>query len=124
MIYYGYLKFIKGQGFNLPISGEIRDLHSSSLFWYFFGYSHLYLIYIGILECAGGLLLIFKKTWRLGALISLAILGNIMIMDYVYNVGHVKYLITNFTIIITLLIYADKKSFVKAFNELIHSPKK
>lgn len=119
MIHYGWLKFTKGQGFSLPISGEINSLSGASLFWYFFGYSYFYLVYIGILECVAGLLLFFHRTWRLGALLSLTLLGNIAVMDYVYNVGHVKYLVTNFTAILILLIYLDREPFLRAFRALI-----
>ena len=118
LIQYGFLKFFKLQGFSLPVSGDINSVSGAQLFWYFFGYSYVYLIFAGSLECAAGFFLLFKGTWRLGALLAVTLLLNITVMDYVYNVGPVKYLATNLTALFCLLIVVDRQRFIQALREL------
>ena len=115
---YGLTKFFRMQGFDTKLTGEISEVASDDLFWYFFGYSDVYLYYLGTVECLAGLLLFFERTKRLGLLMFLILLGNITLMDFVYNIGPVKYWATFLTIYSAALILLDIKPYERALLAL------
>lgn len=55
--------------------------------WFFFSYSYHYTLIIGVLQCIGGVLLIFNKTKILGHFLLLPILINIVLINYFFNIG-------------------------------------
>lgn len=88
LIHYGFVKFQQSQ-FPFPGYGSLTtplsELGLMRLAWSFFGASHGYNIFIGIAEVAG-VLLLFRKTATLGAMVSLVTAINIMAINYFYNV--------------------------------------
>lgn len=54
--------------------------------WTFMGASMPYTIFSGIAECAAGLLLLFRRTATLGALLSIAVLLNVVVLNFCYDV--------------------------------------
>jgi hypothetical protein len=56
------------------------------LLWTFMGYSAPYRIFTGLAELVGGLLLIFRRTTTLGALVVLAVMANVAMLNYCYDV--------------------------------------
>jgi len=52
-----------------------------TLVWCFFGYSPTYGRFIGALELLAGVLCLVPRTHRLGALLTLGLLGNVAVMD-------------------------------------------
>lgn len=54
--------------------------------WTFMGASMPYTIFSGIAECAAGLLLLFGRTATLGALFSIAVLLNVVVLNFCYDV--------------------------------------
>jgi uncharacterized membrane protein YphA (DoxX/SURF4 family) len=54
--------------------------------WSFMGVSTAYIIFSGAAELAGGLLLLFRRTTSLGALVSFAVLLNIFVLNLCYDV--------------------------------------
>jgi hypothetical protein len=56
------------------------------LLWAFMGASKPYVIFSGLAEVAGGFLLLFRRTALLGGLVSAAVLTNIALMNYCYDV--------------------------------------
>jgi len=88
LIYYGMAKFEQSQ-FQFPdLLDQVTPLSQMTpmgLAWNFFGASKGYNIFMGIAEVCG-ILLLFRRTATLGALITLAISLNIMAINYCYNV--------------------------------------
>lgn len=89
MITYGAAKFAGGQ-FPSPPGNWLLETYGEStpmrLLWTFMGFSQTYSAYAGFAECLGGALLFFRRTTTLGALVSAAVLSNIVMMNFCYDV--------------------------------------
>ena len=57
------------------------------LLWMFMGYSTPYTLFAGAGEVVGGLLLFFRRTTTLGALVTAAVMLQVVMLDYSYNVS-------------------------------------
>src|SRR5205814_673740 len=57
-----------------------------SLLWNFMGSSQPYTIFSGLLELSGAVLLIFRRTALVGALLAGAVLTNVLVLDICYDV--------------------------------------
>ncbi|TDK47923.1 hypothetical protein [Algoriphagus formosus] len=89
LISYGVAKFLEGQ-FAGPsfYSMEILvgDISPMGLAWRFFGYSDTYKIFMGLSEIIAGLLLLIRRTSILGALVSIAVCLNIVLVNFSFDV--------------------------------------
>jgi hypothetical protein len=56
------------------------------MFWTFMGVSMAYTIFSGLAEMVGGLLLAFRRTTLLGALVCIAVLTNVVLLNFCYDV--------------------------------------
>ena len=89
MLSYGSVKIIKLQ---FPAPGPYRllepygDSSPMGLAWTFIGYSKGYNYFTGIAEFACGLLLLFRKTTLLGAVIAFTVIANIAAINYCYDI--------------------------------------
>jgi predicted DCC family thiol-disulfide oxidoreductase YuxK len=89
MLSYGWHKVIPLQ---FPVPGPDRLLMSygdsspMGLLWAFMGASKPYVIFSGLAEVVGGFLLFFRRTAVLGGLVSGAVLTNITLMNFCYDV--------------------------------------
>jgi uncharacterized membrane protein YphA (DoxX/SURF4 family) len=71
--------------------------------WNFMGASPAYTIYSGAAEVLGGLLLIFRRTATLGAMVSAAVMFNVAALNYSYDVP-VKLYSTNLFLMAIFLL--------------------
>ncbi len=85
------------------LSEPVGNLSPMSLAWAFFGYSYSYNVFIGIAESAA-LLLLFRRTTTLGALVTLATLANVMVVNYSYDVHAKMYPTALFIMTLFLLL--------------------
>ncbi|SFT88098.1 hypothetical protein SAMN04489724_2526 [Algoriphagus locisalis] len=89
LISYGVAKFMIGQ-FPSPSIYSLEQTFGESspmgLAWRFFGYSDTYKIFMGLSEITAGLLLLFRRTTVLGALISVAVTTNIVLVNFSFDV--------------------------------------
>lgn len=89
MLQYGFFKVIQLQ-FPFPSQGELlQPLGDSSpmgLAWNFMGYSKGYNFFAGFLEILGGLLLCFRRTATLGALIVFGVMSNVVAMNFCFDI--------------------------------------
>jgi uncharacterized membrane protein YphA (DoxX/SURF4 family) len=86
---YGFAKIFPVQFQPPGLSRLLEPLHSFSpmgLLWTFMGFSPAYTIFAGACETAGGLLLLFRRTTTLGALVSAAVLLNVVVLNFCYDV--------------------------------------
>lgn len=74
-----------------------------SLAWAFFGYSYGYNVFIGIAESAA-LLLLFRRTMIVGALLTIGALLNVMMVNFNYDVHAKMYPTALFVMTIFLLL--------------------
>jgi len=89
MISYGAMKVIPAQfpGPSLDrLLQPIGDASPMGLLWTFIGASKSYNIFSGLGEMLGGLLLLTRRTTTLGALVSSAVLVNVVMLNFSYDV--------------------------------------
>lgn len=71
---------------NLLLIQPLGRMTPMMLAWTFMGYSPAYTIFAGVLECLGGLLLLFRRTSSLGALLAAVVLANVVMMNLSYDI--------------------------------------
>jgi uncharacterized membrane protein YphA (DoxX/SURF4 family) len=62
------------------------NMSPAGLLWAFIGYSTPYQIFSGVAEVVPGVLLLFRRTTTLGALIAAAVLTNVVMLNLSYQV--------------------------------------
>ena len=109
-------KFFKMQFPDLgfyTLTQPVGDMSPMSLAWAFFGYSYGYNIFMGIAESAA-LLLLFRRTMTLGALLTLAALANVIAVNYNYDL-HAKMYPTALFMMTFFLLLHDAHRLFKIF---------
>nr|UXE44166.1 hypothetical protein Hi04_10k_c1170_00013 [uncultured bacterium] len=103
MFYFGMTKIIPTQ-FPAPslltLVAPVGNLSLQSMLWTSIGASAGYQIFTGLVEVAGGLLLLVPRTTTIGALICLASMFHVFILNMTYDLG-VKLL--SFTLVLMSL---------------------
>ncbi len=85
---YGFAK-VTGSQFTVldsRLASPLEDVSGFWLAWYLFGYSDLYKGFIALVEIVGGGLLVFRRTSLVGALVLLAAMVNIVLIDIAFGV--------------------------------------
>jgi len=117
LIIYGNAKLFKTQ-FHEPNVHRLNETFGEAspmgLAWTFFGYSTAYNYFMGAAEVMGGMLLLFKRTTTLGALISLTVAVNIMAVTYCFDVP-VKILSTALVVMCLFILAKDLDRFINFF---------
>ena len=82
----GFIKLVGNQftGTSFKIE-NIETVNSPEMVFLFYGNSGIYICIVAVLQLIGGLLLIYKKTSLLGALLCLIIFTNAMLVTYSFN---------------------------------------
>jgi hypothetical protein len=115
MITYGCVKIIKLQ-FPGPSPDRLMQPFGSAspmgLAWTYMGYSTGFNYFTGMAELSCGLLLFFRKTATLGAIVGLVVAGNIMAVNYAFDVP-VKLLST---ILVAMCLYLLSKDAIRLIN--------
>jgi hypothetical protein len=68
------------------LATPLGDLLPMRLSWMFIGYSTPYQVFSGAMEVVAGLLLCWRRTATLGALVSLAVFFNVMMLNLSYDI--------------------------------------
>lgn len=109
MIGYGAVKVIPTQFPSPSLDRLLQPYGDSSpmgILWTFIGASMAYQIFSGLAEMLGGLLLVSRRTALLGGLVSGAVLVNIVLMNFSYDVP-VKLLSSHLLLMAIFLILPD-----------------
>jgi hypothetical protein len=77
-----------------------------ALMWTFMGYSKPYTIFAGAGEVIGGVLLLFRRTTTLGAIIICGVMANVVALDFSYGVG-LKVLVSLYLLLAIFLLVPD-----------------
>jgi hypothetical protein len=86
---YGFAKVFPTQFIFPTLSRLVEPLGEFSpmgLLWNFMGYSTAYIIFSGLAEVTGATLLLFCRTAPLGAMTSAAVLLNVVMLNFCYDV--------------------------------------
>ncbi len=85
LISYGFAKIFKTQ-FPMPgpyrLTQPIGEMSPMGLAWTFMGFSEGYNLFTGLGEALGGFLLFFRRTKVMGGFLSLAVMANIVAMNF------------------------------------------
>jgi uncharacterized membrane protein YphA (DoxX/SURF4 family) len=117
MLSYGIVKIFKSQ---FPFPGLERllepygDSSPMGLLWAFMGYSPAYNIFAGGAEALGGLLLLFRRTTTLGAVVAIGVLANIVMLNFCYDVP-VKLFSVHLILVAIALAALDGRRLLNAF---------
>jgi len=117
MVAYGSAKIIKLQFPSPSLSRLIEPLGNMSpmgLAWTYMGFSKAFNYFTGFAELITGLLLFNRKTTTLGAVIGLAVTGNIMAINYCFDVP-VKIVATMLVIMCLFILIRDTHRLVNFF---------
>ncbi|MCQ6958143.1 hypothetical protein [Mucilaginibacter aquariorum] len=115
MVTYGCLKIIKLQFPGPSPDRLIQPFGNASpmgLAWTYMGYSTGFNYFTGMAELSCGLLLFFRKTATLGAIVGLVVAGNIMAINYSFDVP-VKLLST---MLVVMCLYLLSKDAIRLIN--------
>jgi uncharacterized membrane protein YphA (DoxX/SURF4 family) len=106
---YGFAKVVPLQ-FQAPRLAKLIEPYGEfspmGVLWNFMGASLPYTILAGAAEVIGGLLLLFRRTTTLGALLSMAVMANVAALNYCYDVP-VKLYSTNLLLMTIFLAAPD-----------------
>lgn len=117
LIMYGSVKIIKLQFPALSLYRLLQNFGDASpmgLMWTFVGYSSGYNLFAGLGEAIGGLLLFFRRTTTLGAVIVLAVMGNVLAMNLFYDIP-VKLFSAHLVLMAIFLLSTDANRLVRFF---------
>jgi len=90
MVGYGVAKIVEGGQFPTPWVGRYDQTYGESspmgLLWTFMGHSQAYSMFGGLAETVGGLLLLWRRTTVIGALVVAAVMTNVVMLNFCYDV--------------------------------------
>lgn len=117
MIAYGSFKVIKTQ-FPGPTPYDLLEPYGEAspmgLLWTFMGFSLPYNVFTGIAEMGAGILLGFRRTTTLGALLAIAVLGNVVMLNFSYDVP-VKLYSVHLLVMAVLVLLPDMSRLIAFF---------
>lgn len=119
MLAYGWDKVLALQfSWSLPEPQRLAEPLGSyspfALMWTFMGYSKPYTIFAGLGEVAGGMLLFFRRTTTLGAIIVAFVMANVVMMNFSYGVP-VKIFSSTLLLLAIFLIAPDAQRLLNFF---------
>lgn len=122
MVAYGSIKILEIQFF-LPeyvYDIPLKDLDGVTLAWAFLGYSSWFTILLGIIEFLPAVLLLFRRTKIVGALLLLPSTFSIFLVNNAYDfLPHMRFFTGSLLIINLILLAVHYKLFNRLLNELI-----
>ena len=89
LLSYGAAKLLKSQfpaPFLMTLVHPIGDSSPMGLLWTFMGVSYAYNVFTGAGEAAAGLLLFARRTTTAGALLAVAVLSHVVVLNFCYDV--------------------------------------
>jgi len=89
LIGYGMAKVMPMQFGPLPLArydATLGDMSPMGLMWTFMAFSQPYVFFAGIAEVVGSVLLLWRRTYLAGALLLIAVMTNVAVMNFCYDV--------------------------------------
>jgi len=117
MFYFGMAKIIPTQFLPPALTTLVQPIGNmplSTLLWVFMGSSTSYQLFTGWAEIAAGILLISPRTTPLGALIALADMIQVFVLNMAYDIG-LKQLSFHFIVMALLVLAPDFRRLATAF---------
>jgi hypothetical protein len=117
MLDYGMNKVIPVQGGVISASVLEKPLgmmDAAMLQWKFLAYSNSYRIFTGLGEVVGALLILWRRTATLGAMLLVAVLSVVVMLNFCFAIG-VKISSLHYLFIAFLIIWNDRKRLLNLF---------
>jgi hypothetical protein len=117
MVSYGAMKVIQSQFPPPTLDRLVTPFGSSSpmgILWAFMGVSKAYNFFTGAIELTSGILLTFRRTTLLGALIAAGAMANVVALNYSYDVS-VKIYSTQLLLQALILVVPDARRLLDLF---------
>jgi len=101
----------------------LGDKSPAGLLWAFMGYSVPYQMFSGTAEVLAGMLLLWRRTVTLGALVSIAVLLHVALLNFSYDVA-VKLFSANLLLAAIFLVLPDLRKLLRFFvlNQAVDPP--
>jgi hypothetical protein len=93
---------------------RVGDLSPMALLWTFMEYSRAYAFFGGLMELVAVVLLCFRRTATLGALVCLAVMTNVALLNFAYGVP-VKLYATMIAVSAAVLVLYDTRRLFEFF---------
>src|SRR5690606_18384334 len=107
------------------LNTPIKDLSLFRISWYLFKYEP-FNSFIGISQVITAILLVYKRTFVLGALLAIPIFLNILIIDITIMPPSLKisfiFRLSFYLFFIGLLLWYHKERVINAFKSLLNAP--
>jgi len=90
MFSYAFGKILKTQFSFGPVwnaDSNISEFNGFMITWYYYGYSRTYGLIIAACQILAGILILFRKTQRIGVILLLSFMVNILMVNYFYKIG-------------------------------------
>src|SRR5579863_4853321 len=91
MFLYGTAKTLGDQGIPQPAPLEwirpLGEISTGQLMWTWLGYSPAFKFFAGVNESLGAMLLLFRRTTLLGALLIVPVMAYVTVLDLTFSVG-------------------------------------
>jgi uncharacterized membrane protein YphA (DoxX/SURF4 family) len=113
---YGAAKVVDMQ-FSSSINGldtRVIDLGPMGIAWTFFGFSYEYEFFIGCGQILAAMLLLYRRTATLGAVLMVTIMANIVFVNFSFNVC-VKFFSSTYLVMALYLLLDDARRLARFF---------
>ena len=120
-IFFGMAKLYPGQFrmYNRDLDMTLAEVPARRLAWRFLGYSALYNGFIASTELLAGTLLCFRPTIALGSVVGLAVMANVVVIDYAFGIrGPLP--VAAMMLVTSILLLTAFPDYVRAL--VMHSP--
>jgi hypothetical protein len=117
MILYGAMKVVPTQFGTVGPSKlvtQVGELSPMSILWTFMAASPFYTVFGGAAEMVGGILLVFRRTALVGALVSAGVMTQVVMLNFCYDVP-VKLFSSSLLVMAIFLILPDAKRLFDVF---------
>lgn len=117
IISYAFAKIFETQFISQPsvYDKPIGNLSGFELTWFYYGYSYWYGLIIASTQIISSLLLFFRQTTRIGIIIFLTFMINILLMDFAYDIDGAKGMAVVLTIMALFVFFSDYNELIKYF---------
>ena len=95
----------------------VGELSGFELTWFYFGYSYGYGIFIASSQIIAAMLLYFRQTTRIGIVLYLSIITNILILDFAYEINGAQGMAILLTGLALFVFFSEFKAFYRFFIE-------
>jgi len=117
IISYAFAKILGTQFTSQPGTYDkpVGMLSGFELTWYYYGYSLWYGLFIAGTQIVSSLLLFFRKTTRLGIVLFLSFMVNILLVDFAYDINGAKGFALLLTMMALFVFFSEFPLFIKYF---------